>query len=104
MSIDLGVVLVMIRCLMLLVIAVTLCSYRDPTARHRPVVSLMATMAAGSSLGWSVHSILMLQHQAGPDPRVEFWPSLFVLCTLVPVLYSRGNVAKLLPRGKWLYR
>lgn len=100
---DLGVALVVIRCLMLLVIAITLCSYRDPTARHRPVVSIMATMAAGSSLGWAVHSALMLQHQALADARAEFWPTLFVLCALIPIIYSRGNVAKLLPRVKWLY-
>lgn len=104
MTVDIGHALVIIRCAMLLVIAITLCSYRDPEARHRPVVSIMATMAAGSSLGWSVHSILMLQHQAMPDARTEFWPSLFVLCALIPILYSRGNVAKLLPRVKWLYR
>lgn len=103
MLIDIGHALVIARCIMLLVIAITLCSYRDPAARHRPVVSLMATMAAGSSLGWAVHSILMLQHQAVSDARAEFWPSLFVLCALIPILYARGNVAKLLPRVKWLH-
>lgn len=103
MSIDFGTVLVVSRSIALLVIAFTLCKYRDPAARHRPVISLIAVLAAGSSLGWAVHSLVMLPHHLGHNPRVEFWPTLFVFWSLIPVLYSRGNIAKLLPRTKWLY-
>jgi NO-binding membrane sensor protein with MHYT domain len=103
MSTDFGTALVVFRSLALLVIAFTLCKYRDPTARHRPVISLIAVLAAGSSLGWAVHSLVMLPQHLGHNPRVEFWPTLFVLWTLGPVIYSRGNIAKLMPRTKWLY-
>lgn len=105
MAIDWGLTLLIVRCLMLLAITITLGVYHDPTARHRWVVSIMATFAAGSSLGWSIFSILMMLHQEDrPDAWAEFWPTIFVLCALIPVLYTRGNVAKLLPRVKWLYR
>lgn len=104
MEIDFGMALVIVRCLMLLAIALTLGSYRDTSARYRPVASILATLAAGSSLGWAVHSGLMLYHYPHQGMQAELWPALFVLFVLVPVLYSRGNVAKLLPRIKWLYR
>lgn len=104
MQIDLGVALVLVRCLMLLAIAVTLGSYRDPSARYRPVASVLATLSAGSSLSWAVHSGLMLYHHPPQGFYTELWPAIFVLCALIPILYSRGNVAKLLPRVKWLYR
>ena len=103
MQIETGAAMVVIRCVMLIAIALRLATYHDPSARHRACVSFMATLAAGASLGWAVHSVLMLLHSGTPDPRTEFWPMLFVLCALIPVLYSRGNVAKLLPRVKWLH-
>jgi hypothetical protein len=101
MQVDIGVVLVVVRCLMLVVIAVTLGCYRDPTARYRPLTSIIATLAAGSSLGWAVHSILMLRYHEPHTPFAELWPAVFVLCVLIPVIRARGNVAKLLPRVKW---
>ena len=104
MSIDTGVALVIVRCVMLLAIFIRLATYRDPTARHRACVSFMATCAAGTSLALAMHSLIMLQHGAVTDARAEFWPTMFVLCALIPILYARGNVAKLLPRVKWLYR
>ncbi|MNR14251.1 hypothetical protein D3C85_1307180 [compost metagenome] len=103
MEIDFGMALVITRCLMLLAIAITLGSYRDTSARYRPVASVLATLAAGSSLSWSVHSGLMLYHYPPQGFYAELWPTIFVLCALIPILYSRGNVAKLLPRVKWLY-
>lgn len=104
MTIDWGMALLIARCLMLLLITITLGVYHDPGARRRWLVSIMATFAAGSSLSWSVFSILMVLHQqARPDAWSEFWPTLFVLCALIPVLYTRGNVAKLLPRVKWIH-
>lgn len=105
MQIDLAVLLLVARCLMLLAITVTLGVYYDPNARKRWAVSMMATCAAGSSLSWAVYSLLNFMHcRAELDTMAELWPTLFVLCALIPVLYSRGNVAKLLPRVKWLYR
>lgn len=102
MQIDLGVVLLLLRCAMLLAISLTLGAYHDPSARKRWVVSLLAVCAAGGSLGWAVLSALMLLHgRHDPDPWIEVWPALFVLCVLIPVLYTRGNVAKLLPRLRW---
>lgn len=102
MQIDIGVALVIARSLMLLAIAVTLCSYRDPAARYRPAVSIIATATAGSSMAWGFFSILMLPHQSAPKPLTEALPTIFVMCTLIPVVFSRGNVAKLLPRVKWI--
>lgn len=105
MQIDIGVALLLARCLMLVIIAVTIGSYRDPSARKRWAVSLMAVCAAGSSMAWAMFSLLMVFHRGGrPDALGELLPTLFVLCAMVPVLYTRGNVAKLLPRVKWLYR
>lgn len=105
MQVDFGMALLIVRCLMLLAITITLGVYYDPSARRRWVVSIMATFAAGSSLGWSVFSILTaLHHGSRPDVLSELWPTLFVFCAMIPVLYTRGNVAKLLPRVKWLYR
>lgn len=58
----------------------------------------------GAALGWSFFSVLMvLQGQSRPEPITEIWPTLFVFCVTIHVLYTRGNVAKLLPRVKWLY-
>lgn len=105
MQIDFGMTLLIVRCLMLLAITITLGVYYDPTARRRWVISIMATFAAGSSLGWSVFSVLMVIHEdKQPSALEELWPTLFVFCALIPVLYTRGNVAKLLPRVKWIYR
>lgn len=105
MQLDFGLALLIVRCLMLVAITITLGVYYDPTARRRWAVSIMATLAAGSSLGWSVFSVLMVIHQdARPDVLSELWPTLFVFCALIPVLRTRGNVAKLLPRVKWIYR
>lgn len=105
MQIDVGMALLIARCLMLLAITITLGVYYDPGARRRWLVSIMATCAAGSSLSWGMFSILMVIHQdAKPDAWGELWPTLFVFCAMIPVLYTRGNVAKLLPRVKWLYR
>jgi len=103
MQIEMGAFLVVARSVMLLVIAVTLCSYRDTSARHRPFVSVLACATAGASLAWGFYSVLMLPHQSAPKTLAEIWPTIFVMCTLVPVLCARGNVAKLLPRTKWLY-
>lgn len=104
MQLDFGLALLIVRCLMLVAITITLGVYYDPTARRRWAVSIMATFSAGSSLGWSVFSILMVLHEdARPNAMAEFWPTLFVFCAMVPVLYTRGNVAKLLPRVKWLH-
>jgi hypothetical protein len=105
MQVDLGMVLLIARCLMLLLITIILGSYYDPKARHRWLVSLFAFCIAGISLGWSVFSMLMvLQGQAKPEPLAEIWPTIFVFCATIPVLYTRGNVAKLLPRVQWLHR
>lgn len=105
MHLDLGMGLLIARCLMLLLITIILGSYYDPAARHRWLISLFAFCIAGVSLGWSVFSMLMvLQGQAKPEPLAELWPTLFVICATIPVLYSRGNLAKLLPRIKWIYR
>lgn len=101
MQADLGVVMVIVRCLMLVAIAVTLGCYRDTSARYRPMASMMATLAAGSSLGWAVHSVLMLRYHHPHASLAELWPTAFVLCALIPVIRARGNVAKLLPRVKW---
>ena len=103
MQADFGVVLVIVRCLMLVTIAVTLGRYRDTSARYRPVPSMMATLAAGSSLGWAVYSALMLRHYQPHSSFAELWPTAFVLCALIPVIRARGNVAKLLPRVKWIH-
>jgi hypothetical protein len=105
MQLDLGMALLIVRCLMLLLITITLGGYYDPTARRRWLVSLLAFCIAGTSLGWSFFSMLMvLQGQARPEALAELWPTLFVLCATIPVLYTRGNVAKLLPRVQWLHR
>lgn len=107
---DMGLALLVLRCLMLIVITVTLGVYHDPAARRRPCVSLFATFSAGSSLAWAVYSALMALHHdsrgsgfysAGID---EIWPTLFVLCVMIPILYTKGNVAKLLPRLPWTWR
>lgn len=104
MHLELATVLLLIRCLMLVVITITLGVYHDPSARHRWAVSIMATCAAGSSLGWCIFSALsVLQGLKRPEVMGEIWPTLFVLCFMIPVLYTRGNVAKLLPRVKWLH-
>lgn len=105
MQVDFGMALLIVRCLMLVAITITLGVYYDPSARRRWMVSIMATFAAGSSLGWAVLSVLLVLHnESKPDALTELWPTLFVFCAMVPVLYTRGNVAKLLPRIKWLYR
>lgn len=104
MHLDFGLALLFSRCLMLLAITITLGVYHDPAARLRWGVSIMATCAAGSSLAWCVFSLLsVLQGQYRPDTLGELWPTLFVLSAMIPVLYTRGNVAKLLPRVKWMH-
>lgn len=105
MAIDFGAALLIVRCLMLLAISITLGVYHDPDARPRRGISIGAAFAAGTSFGWAVLSILLVIHEdVRPEPWAELWPTLFVFCALIPVLRSRGNVAKLLPRVKWLYR
>lgn len=103
MQADFGVVLVIVRCLMLVTIAVTLGCYRDTGARYRPGVSIMATFTMATSLGWAVYSSLMLRHHQPASWFFELWPTAFVLCALIPVIRARGNVAKLLPRVKWIH-
>lgn len=105
MQIEIGLALLIARCLMLLAITITLGIYHDPTARRRWAVSIGAACGAGAALAWALFSALQVVHdEIQPSPWHEIWPTLFVLCALVPVLYTRGNVAKLLPRVKWLYR
>lgn len=105
MQIDLGLALLLVRCLMLMTITITLGSYHDPSARKRWLVSIMAVCAAGSSFGWALYSFLMAaSQQSCISVMDEFWPTLFVMCALIPVLYTRGNLAKLLPRIPWSVR
>lgn len=103
MQVDFGLALLIARCLMLFAITITLGIYYDPSARRRWVVSIGAACAAGVALSWGLFSAIQVAHHAiKPSPWHEIWPTLFVLCAMVPVLYTRGNVAKLLPRVKWL--
>jgi hypothetical protein len=105
MTLELGMFLLVLRCLMLLMIAVALGIYHDPTARRRPVVSMMATCTMGAALSWATFSMLTaLQCADQVSAMGELWPTLFVACALIPILYARGNVAKLLPRAKWLHQ
>lgn len=71
--------------------------YRDPCARFRPGVSLLATVIAGSSLAAAVTLSL------SKTPAGLFDTLLFVaFCALV--LRAGGNVARLLPRKIWSHR
>ena len=71
--------------------------YRDPCARFRPFVSMLATAIAGSSLAAAV-TISLSRAPAG-----LFGTLLFVaFCALV--LRAGGNVARLLPRRVWSHR
>lgn len=102
---ELGLGLLLVRCAMLLLITVTLGSYHDPNARQRWGVSLIAVCAAGASLSWALFSVLVAIREPSCTPATdEVWPTLFVFGVLIPILYTRGNVAKLLPRVKWSAR
>lgn len=104
MQTDVGIWLVLMRCLMLVIIAIRIGMFYDPSARFRLYVSGLAVLLCGGSLGWAFQSFLMLHHKPNVLAWQEFWPALVVFCVMVLVLRSRGNVAKLLPRVQWLYR
>jgi len=71
--------------------------YRDPCARYRPGVSILATAIAASSLAAAVTVSIF------KTPVGIFDTLLFVaFCALV--LRAGGNVARLLPRRVWEHR
>lgn len=77
-------------------------AYRpDEQTRKRRLVSIGAAVFAGTCLASAMYTVTQwgLSCQA-PNP----WQTLFTGCVFVAVAYTRGNVAKLLPRLKWTNR
>lgn len=77
-------------------------SYRpDEQTRYRPAVSLFAATLAGTSLAIVAQTVTQWGQSC---QNAQGWPVLFTACVFVAVAYTRGNVAKLLPRLPWSTR
>lgn len=86
---------------MLLGIVGFVASYQpDEQTRYRAAVSIGAAVFAGTCLAvaiWTVANLGSTCRPASPP-----WV-IFTACVFVAVAYTRGNVAKLLPRLKWTH-
>jgi hypothetical protein len=104
MEIDLGVWLVIIRSVALLVIAILLGRFHDPQARFKFGVSLMAIGLAGGSFGWALYSLITIGQLRTTDLGGSALSTAFVIMVMIPVIQSRGNAARMLPRKTTLHR
>lgn len=98
MESDISVWIVVARSVALLTIAFMLGRFHDPAARFKAGVSLMAWGLAGGSFGWALYSLITIGQGRTVDLAGSIWSTVFVLMVLVPVVQSRGNAARMLPR------
>lgn len=88
--------LLAIQILMHLAIAVRLMLFNPEGRTHRPWVSRLAFLLAGSSAATALHSGMTFAHQAAGAP--DYWQTLFVGIVMVAIFKARGNLAYFLPR------
>lgn len=104
MEIEIGTWLVIIRSTALLVIAFMLGRYHDPSAKLKLGISFMAWGLAGGSLGWAVYSLITIGQGRIADLGGSALSTAFVIMVMIPVIQSRGNAARMLPRKPTLHR
>lgn len=94
--------LTVVHVLLLLGVFGFIVSYRpDEQTRYRPAVSLFASTLAGASLAMVAQTVTQWGQSC---QATQVGPVLFTACVFVAVAYTRGNVAKLLPRLPWSMR
>lgn len=102
LTMEVEAVILGLRALLHVAAFLIVASFYDPSARYRPGVSLFAVTLAGSNLALAMQILtswaLLLQTGA------QVWSTLYAAVVLIAVAYTRGNVAKLLPRVKWGHR
>lgn len=101
---DIGTWIVVVRSIALLTITYMLGRFHDPSARFKAGVSLMAWGLAGGSFGWALYSLITLGQGRVVDLAGSIWSTVFVFMVLVPVIQSRGNAARMLPRKPTYHR
>lgn len=69
--------------------------YRDPTARYRAGVSILAYVIAASSLA------LAIQQAIYPPNGARIFETVLIAAFALLVLRAGGNIALLLPRRPW---
>lgn len=77
--------------LFLLVSAVTVCSYHDPAARFRPIVSIVAALFAGGCLAWAAWVLLA-------RVPAHLHDLLGSAGLMLATFWCRGNIARLIPQ------
>lgn len=99
---EFDAILLAIRWLSHVICFLVLVSFRDQSATHRPGVSWFAVglMASNLALAWQILTTWPALLAAGAQ-----WPlTVFCVCVCAAVIYTRGNVARLLPRIPWSHR
>lgn len=96
---EIDAVLLVLRALAHLITFAIVASFHDPEARWRPGVSLLAVLLAGSSAALAAQILTNWAQviQSGP----QLFHTLFAYAVLALIAWTRGNLAKLLPRMKW---
>lgn len=91
-----GTTLVLLQILIYLAIASRLMLFNSEGRTHRPWVSRLAFLLAGSSAACAMHLLITLPLQASLPSSP--WQTLFIAIVMVGIFKARGNLAYFLPR------